>query len=945
MSQPPKSLSEYVPWMRLASTLDIQPRDYALPTQVLCPICQTGVMRVFADPLDGGQWFSCDDCSARGDMIELAAKIWKTDSQFTVEKLSRLGYHVPTDEAAIRKYERRYPERRQRIDQFWEEAKQGAHDEHRRKPWRLTGRLRMDCEIPAERFNTGLGQLFGVSDAVRVETCFSPKSMRHAENHRRRNNPSQHATFRGGGWGDVAVIPFYDLPGRISAFALIGRGEDPKKDFVFKRVSRGGFRGNKFTKPHFEAGLALTPEILDAAGRWERTVVAVPDPVLYLRLQSRHFLQAFSPLPLISWYDSILREGALTRNRCRTLNWDLVGNRRVVLWMPTFQEATMQQAIGIDALISTAGPRNYSEENLKQFMWRFLPRDLLRRIVESARPWPRVLAKHLATEPDSALEKMLLHLENDGHDVTQILRRCKWKLETRAGKILATAGRRTTTANGHVVVEQNGTWSTQGTYSRKAVTISEAIIRIDKVIFHRAQDRAYLEGRVLFQGREIPFFELEEPMRVNPAKWLKNLVATNCRAVLGVSHRWSKDLLDLAKSLHKPQFEMAAERVGWDLKRVAFVFPQFRIHFRGRVEAKDEPVLIQQGPARQLVPPSGISPLQLHCPATEDAYTGALFWATIACFLANVVGPARFVCPVGVGLAGEGATAMGRVIAAAAGCAIHECKAAADVRNVLQAETLHDWPILAIPGPSLRQRHRGMLVDRSWHEPCNRFVSIDFATSRAMALRGDWRIVTGLKPLASTLDLPDVVDSLIPDYLEDLCQRRMRVAEDQRRPGDTFLDLLLKDLARYVGKWNGDVEAVWSAQTVLQDERKDGHQDAVLELLAWLIESKHLAWIATGAKAGLVPLGDGSRLLLTRQAWDLTTRRCCAVEVPLDRVSEALGQCGGSVEEAGDSWVFPARWLRRQVREFRARQIGFGVVDSPVAKKSEAEMPISFVQG
>lgn len=48
------------------------------------------------------------------------------------------------------------------------------------------------------------------------------------------------AVFRGKEWGDVLMVPFYDLPGRISCLLCVGRQGDPEQDYVIKRANRGG---------------------------------------------------------------------------------------------------------------------------------------------------------------------------------------------------------------------------------------------------------------------------------------------------------------------------------------------------------------------------------------------------------------------------------------------------------------------------------------------------------------------------------------------------------------------------------------------------------------------------------------------------------------------------------------------------------------------------------
>lgn len=79
MSNLPASLASHVPWLQLATTLEIENQDRALPATAYCPVCRKGLMRVYHDSLGEGDWYRCDTCDDHGDMIELAARAWQLD--------------------------------------------------------------------------------------------------------------------------------------------------------------------------------------------------------------------------------------------------------------------------------------------------------------------------------------------------------------------------------------------------------------------------------------------------------------------------------------------------------------------------------------------------------------------------------------------------------------------------------------------------------------------------------------------------------------------------------------------------------------------------------------------------------------------------------------------------------------------------------------------------
>jgi hypothetical protein len=357
MSNPPRSLNAMIDSFRLLEHLGQPTSPRALPCPAVCPLCRLGTVKLFDDHASGGQWFHCGDCGRLGDMIELAAAVWGLSTRSTILKLRSLGLDLPEEAEASRRYVEAHLAPRRRAHALWNLSGQrwkkldfGLHH--------LTDKLRLYSDVSLSRRPEGPGQLFGGVHKSDVERCFAPRAMQHAERRNRQNNPSAHAVFRGKGWDEVLTIPYYDLPGRICAFMLVGRDGDPEKDTVFKVINLG-FRGNQHAPAVFEAGLSMHPRTLEAADRLGRIVIAHHNPLVTLPLQVRYFAQSLLPLPLVAWHDSIRdRPSGGEPNRVRTYHaWQLLGNRRLVFWMPKFRLETLRQAIEQDAYISTAGPQ------------------------------------------------------------------------------------------------------------------------------------------------------------------------------------------------------------------------------------------------------------------------------------------------------------------------------------------------------------------------------------------------------------------------------------------------------------------------------------------------------------------------------------------------------------------------------------------------------------
>ena len=459
MGKPRRSLNANVPWQGLLGELGVTVRSQGLPGVVRCPICKHGVLQVSEDRVAGGQWHHCYECRSSGDMIELAAKTWGVDVESAVVRLASAGFDLPRDADAIHAYVRQHVRYRERLASLWKQSQQGL------LPGigtflRLVHELKLGCNVSDKRWRDGPTGLPGGIDTITVERTLAPGAMKQADACHQKANPSSNATFRGQGWDDVLVMPAYDLPERICGFMFIGRDGDPEKDFIFRRANLGT-SANQHTAEPFEAGLSMHPQALKMAEDWDQTVFALDDPLVALRLQMRHFEQSTRPLPVAVWYDSDARPlGQRNGQRLRTMNaWAMMGTRKLVFWSPRLDAAAIRQAAHVDGLISTVGPRNPKEESLKDFVWKYSPRDLLRHIQKSARPWHEVLAEQMATMTDWDVEQLFLRLQTDGEDREDILRRCGQTVRQRVARIFADRqAERTIVLDGRRISERRDGW-------------------------------------------------------------------------------------------------------------------------------------------------------------------------------------------------------------------------------------------------------------------------------------------------------------------------------------------------------------------------------------------------------------------------------------------------------------------------------------------------------
>jgi hypothetical protein len=420
-----KSLSQHILWGEaLAEQLGLPYDGPALPSRTRCPLCQGQRLTIYDDAVAEGNWFCCADCRAAGDMIELAGACWRLPPDVALAKLKHAGF--PLAAAAVQaesvaSYLQYHVDYRRRLQQLWEDAQGNLAQSPSATLSRLGNRYHLPRDLTPERWRDGPGRLVGAATVARIEAAFVPGALQPGDRPGMYNRVGDRI-FEGKGWDAVLLIPYYDLPGRISGFQFLGRAGARPADQVFHVAERRQGQGQK--RHPFEAGLAWLPRLCQDCQ--ERDFVAINDPWLALQIQVRHFGTSLIPLPLTVWQDS--PSGRTTRN-----SWQLLQNRRVVIWSWKLDHRAVYQAIQSDGDIAVAGPDEPTISSLNDYVRHLSPADLMRRLVRRARPWREALGEWAQKVHPGTIEDLLFNLESYGVDVPGLCHDCP---ALRCGQIL-----------------------------------------------------------------------------------------------------------------------------------------------------------------------------------------------------------------------------------------------------------------------------------------------------------------------------------------------------------------------------------------------------------------------------------------------------------------------------------------------------------------------------
>ncbi|MEI8373847.1 MAG: hypothetical protein WCJ35_13545 [Planctomycetota bacterium] len=895
-------LSRHLCWGLALSLFDTPLKDRILPASfVQCPICQAKKLSVFPEPFLG-EWFSCDACHFQGDSIEMAALAWGLSISTTVKKLAYIG--VPQLEATadwqIDDYIRNHVERRKRLLTFWQNCrKRLAHystPEMRELARSLTTFWDFGCPDSQDR------GVIGGCVRLDAEQCLFPGSTAYRKwMHHRGHGAGGRGIFRGGGWRDMLVVPFWSLPGLLSGLLFFGRQGDPAQgDFVFKSL-QPPYRGSR------EAGL----QNLDAlySGLHQQlgyTVFVIPDVLTAVAAQIAWQKASLTTPPIIGTFEN-----------------DAVTTKSVWMWQPRPELVFLTSEFSLPLLLQAKNAGGHIAIN-------YLPKDEFRHALAHgdilawlaaakryARPWQTVLQDRLAKLPQNKAEALLLQIGFDWPQLRDFIQSCPLGLKERLERLLD--GPRRTSIFGHKVTERDDAWY----FEPSQEFLANGVVRIEKILLTAKHKRIFYRGHISFQGEQIPFTESHGVIERGGLAWVSKHLRKAGKGPLIYRQSWSHYVLSVAATFQKPEFFHQADTVGFRPGSLRFCFPKFTMTLNG--EVSDPLPLIASGdvPAAHLERPQPLTGEEIAALSVVSADT-TMLWAMVATLMDRLVIGTSSRSPSGIALVGAGAEVMGREAAKLLGCI--ECRIPPSQKTQKVVEQLqsafgqHCWPpvVTGRVTPGLKK----WLLES---DPKNCIVPLDWHTACTAAI-GGWHIIRHEGTPQSLEALSAAAAKLIPAYFQDLAQRRFIYPITQR----CWIKGLLKDMAEWFERCGGDGRAVRAATRVLTGDRRYAPWRYFLDMVARLISDGELVIIDQGdspdeaEQTAIVyckasgPLPASVRLpkfavnnLLSR---NIPLPSVYLVERSFQDAGMLLGHTSDTNETRNPTWIFPRDVWDEQMR-------------------------------
>lgn len=561
---------------------------------------------MYVSPIDGGRWYTCASCGFKGDSIEFYQKAHNlSDIRDAIMELSvRSILPMPKEELSvdiINKYIETYVNRRKMFDSLIAESRDKlANLEPKRLD--LLQAFHLWDGFRKGAWHTRIAQFVGIGDLAMLVT--------------------RGLAFPFKGFTNYLLLPYYDVPGRISSLLLL---------------NKHGKKFRIYTNPEgtlTDDGLMM----IDLLDTHNDTVIAVRDPIFAMHIQRRVYNISDTPTKMLV-YDS-------QTNRA----WQSIHARRLIFWEQENNIDVYSQSIKHPRAYVATRP-GFEDFDLRRYLKNMSVAEILNRLERSAKPWGMAMKEFLLNGEFWQISETIKQLQLSAADIQRIYDACSPVEKARITQLFgdASIGRYITIGNMKIVESEDGWWILRGNERELGCN---ATIRLDTLVHTVDTDENIYEGVVSFKNERIKFRTPVAVIEKNAAEWLRGLMMQHV-GVLKLSRSIQQHIIEIAKQFHDPQYVRRIGKIGWHAPLQTFVFPNFSIK-GGQFDDKTHAMVLDSAdkdvPAANLFiaePKDGDWDLLLN-----DVPEYAAVWAGLACFMSSLLSPIVGTAPSPVAFVG-----------------------------------------------------------------------------------------------------------------------------------------------------------------------------------------------------------------------------------------------------------------------------------------------------
>lgn len=553
------SVNDHVHWLDALRLIGIIETPTALPVLVDCPFC-SGLITVMSDAAANGQWFWCRSCGFAGDSIEVVAAALEITPKAAIALLVANDIIVAWPQAAIDNYLELNINRRKRLESLFAAAADAFPTTRTDPAGGLRDHLgfRGRSQTP-EEWRTRGGQCVGLVNVADLAAWGVVKKRRVT------------GKGRGGPWRESAIIPTWDLPGRISGYFLFGRNFHRINDVREHRLFRADeLRKGTDGRVNAEGGVAALPTALGPPTvEFGDAVFVLDHPVDAVKLHLRWFGDHADALPVIAHH----RDGDHAPARV----WEALSPRPVVLITDVADHKTLRIARDSGGVVFEAGSRKRLNQLLAED-----PAVVLKHAINEAADWRSALDAAMSRLPIGEADELLRRCGVRRHEAIVMSRGSKTMSKRLLGLFVESKTvKHAPSIRNEAYMELGGGWSIRRAGGR-VDPFTDYVLRLDAL--GRGENTGEViayKGRFIIRDEEHPF-EISAIDATRPGR--QNWIRVTATKLGSTTHRSDPSrVLEAAFLFSKPKDETIWTTVGWSDAASAFVFPKFRIAANGDV--------------------------------------------------------------------------------------------------------------------------------------------------------------------------------------------------------------------------------------------------------------------------------------------------------------------------------------------------------------------------
>lgn len=571
------------------------------PAIVPCPHCSQNTLCLFDDILTDGLWLNCTACKAHGDIISFGAGLWNLSLPDTLTKFSASGVITENDANRVAGDYERCLTKQAAAEAFWADAESQVwnHGDDT-----IACRLR---ELGVKHEINGCYGLVGVAHHDQVaKICAEvgrPKPTRLRDD------------------GAYLVLPFYDVPGRLTGFLLWQYNEIHESKQTF--ICLSGYRRQKPEAGYFMLATLDTP----APKLLRGLQFIVEDPLWAIQTQCNYLARHGQTLPIAVSYSGPEAESYGT-------TWGSFHFSRRIFHGYVVSPELISRASNAKGYAAVFPQSN----RLSKPYGRAIDHAIFGRLSlmrSHAKTWQHALRDTVTgvseLNAQSFMQRLTIPHDRLGIFIDNHADKFSKDFKERVlAAVKMALAAPTRTQKRRIVIERDTGW-----WNQIGHQIANIRVVISKVLQADTGDKVY-SGSIFMDNETYEFSDSAKRIeRMGLLAYAATVMAPHGKLVM-FDRSWNKSSHMIAMQLRPPKLINVSTKAGWDDHTNTFRFAKYEITHTGEIQPTG--AWVARKNTKVFPEPAPIAPLPIHdliTPRHENSFV----WVFTAAIIGNLVAP------------------------------------------------------------------------------------------------------------------------------------------------------------------------------------------------------------------------------------------------------------------------------------------------------------------